>query len=98
MITEVIEKWHSIRKPGKLELILPSRKTASRFILKESPKTPECLLNESLGTLHYHLSVTLNATKSIQQFITYRMALHANTMIYSTDYNTHLVFKELTSK
>lgn len=47
----------SYKKPEYFNISYP-RNMASRFILKQSLKASECLLNESLGILHNHLSIT----------------------------------------
>lgn len=70
---------------------------ASRFLSRQSPKAPECLLKESLDILHYHLSIIPNATNSIQQFSTYWMIItYKYCVTHSSNYNIYLIFKSLT--
>lgn len=85
------------KKSETLQLISPPRNTASDF-LKQSPKAPECLLNESLSILHYHRSITQNATKLSNSSL-YRMVITYKYCVrYSSDYNTYIVFKKLIVK
>lgn len=85
------------KKPEILQPISPPRNTATNF-LKQSPKASECLLNESLSILHYHLSITQNATKLSNSSL-YRMVITYKYCVkYSSDYDTYTVFKKLIVK
>ena len=64
---------------------------ASRFILKQNPKAPEMFI-KFLGIMNivYYIHLSINTTKSIQQFITYKMIMtYGYCVQYSTNHNTY---------